>query len=141
MDMECGNCTLCCKLLETHDIQSDIGVYCKHCDLTEGCTIYSGRPKECSAYKCAWLQMENVGIELRPDNSHVIFDRIADKTICARQDSDYELSELVINQIKQFNKQNFSVLLLCGNLKSVHLTKGHTMKEVKKDFYDCSIIY
>ena len=136
--MNCGECTLCCKLLETHDIPSKIGVYCEHCDILLGCTIYSGRPKECSVYKCMWLQMENAGIELRPDKSHIIFDRISDKTICARQDFASLLSNKVINQIKRFNEEGFSVIVLYGNSKKVYLTKNQSLENVKRDFYDCS---
>ena len=88
-----------------------------------------------------WLQMENAGIELRPDKSHIIFDKASDKTICARQDPDYELSELVMQQIKEFNKQGYSVAIFKVEVAYVHLAKGHTLDQVKRDIHDRSKLY
>jgi len=130
---ECGECTLCCKLLELHEIPSKIGEWCKYCDKTKGCSIYVGKPKECDTYKCMWLEMENVGVELRPDKSHIIFNKASDKTICAMQDPDYKLDSLVMQQIKEFNKQGYSVVIRKNEMYYTYLTKGHTLKEAKRD--------
>ena len=88
-----------------------------------------------------WLQMENVGAELRPDKSHIIFDKTSDKTICARQDADYKLSKLVMQQIKEFNKQGYSVVILRDEMKYVFLTNGHTLGDVKRDIDDRSKLH
>lgn len=139
--MKCGACTLCCKLLELHEIKSDIGVWCEHCDPKDRCRIHERKPSECATYKCTWRQMENVGEELRPDKSHIIFDKLSDNTICARQDEDYEVSNIAIKQIYAFKREGFSVIVLIGNEKQVHLAAGHTMERVKEDLNDNSSIY
>ncbi len=138
---KCGSCSLCCKLLELHEIPSKIGEWCEYCDPKSGCQIYSGKPKECETYKCMWLQMENVGAELRPDKSHIIFDKTSDKTICARQDADYKLSKLVMQQVKEFNKQSYSVVILRNEMKYVYLANGHTLDGVKRDIDDRSKLH
>ena len=92
--MECGECNLCCKLLETHDVISKIGEYCQYCD--KGCSIYSVRPKECRDYYCMWSQMSHAGIELRPDKSGIIFDKMSGDVITARLDVDAKIKDLVI---------------------------------------------
>lgn len=88
-----------------------------------------------------WLQMENAGIELRPDKSHIIFNKTSDKTICGRQDPGYELSKLVMQQIKEFNKQGYSVVILRDEIKNVYLVNGHTLDQVKRDIYDRSKLH
>jgi hypothetical protein len=88
-----------------------------------------------------WLQMENPGIELRPDKSHIIFNKTSDKTICARQDPDYELSKLVMQQIKEFNKQGYSVAVLRVEMKYVYLANDHTLDQVKRDIHDRSKLH
>ena len=130
--MKCGKCTLCCKLLETHDIKTNRGEICPYCN-EWGCMIYNDRPKECREYKCMWLQMDDIGIEMRPDKCHVIFDRISDKTICAAQDPDYNLNDFVKRQINLFLKEGFSVVIIKGDKKTVYVSKGHSFEEAKRD--------
>ena len=122
--MQCGECTLCCKLLETHDIASEIGVYCHHCK--DGCTIYDERPEECRTYQCMWLQMENAGEDLRPDKCGIIFDRMSDDVITARLDDDLKINDLVMSQINNFKAEGFSVLIFRGNDRKYFLNDRHT---------------
>lgn len=51
-------------------------VACKFCNA--GCTIYNKRPEPCKDFNCEWLVDENIPEELRPDKSHVIFEKIFD---------------------------------------------------------------
>jgi len=53
---ECGECTLCCKLLGVDSIGKEAGVWCCHCGTRGGCAIYDTRPHECRNFICAWLQ-------------------------------------------------------------------------------------
>lgn len=124
----CGPCDLCCKLLETHDVPSPIGVYCQYCN--NGCTIYEKRPKECRDYQCMWSQMENVGEELRPDICGVIFDRISDDVITARLEEGKKLNNLTFNQVEHFNKEGFSVLVFRGRHMKFFLNEKHTEEYV-----------
>lgn len=35
--MKCGDCTLCCKLLDISWMNSPVNEYCKECDINIGC--------------------------------------------------------------------------------------------------------
>lgn len=131
---ECGECTLCCKLLEIHDIPtpSPIESWCMYCEPGTGCEAYNTRPEECRQFQCMWSQMEHVGIELRPDKCHIIFTRAGEDVICARLEKDHKLSKLVMNQIKTFNKEGFSVLVFRGRASKYFLIKEHTKDYVRK---------
>lgn len=139
--MDCGSCTLCCKLLETHDIQSSKGEWPKCCDPAHGCKIYSSRPKECRDYECMWLQMEKVEEELRPDNSHIIFEKVSEAVILGLQDPDYELTSIAKNQISYFIRDGFSVALINKGKKGIYLARGHTIEEVGRIINDSSELY
>jgi len=129
---DCGECTLCCKLLELHEVPSPIETYCRHCEPGIGCKIYKIRPEECRQFQCMWSQMERVGTELRPDKCHIIFSRAGDDVISARIEKNHKLSKLVVNQIKVFNKEGFSVLVFRGQTSICFLTKGHTEDYARK---------
>lgn len=63
---ECGDCRLCCKVVNVEEVEDRDGVktttmrkkpgpWCKHaCD--KGCGIYETRPGACSGYRCLWLE-------------------------------------------------------------------------------------
>lgn len=128
--MECDKCTLCCKLLETHDVPSPIEEYCIHCKPNKGCKIHATRPKECSTYQCMWSQMVNSGEELRPDRCNIIFDRISDDVISARLEKGKKIEDLVFGQINSFVNEGFSVLVFRDKEKKFFLSKSHTKEYV-----------
>lgn len=69
----CGGCTACCKTHGVKELSKPGGAWCEHCDVGQGCKIYSERPNSCQQYKCAWL----VGIgleEYRPDKTGIVPD-------------------------------------------------------------------
>lgn len=133
---KCGECDLCCKLLEIHDIPSKIGEYCQYCN--KGCTIRDTRPKECSTYQCMWSQMENVGNELRPDQCGIIFDRITDDVITARLEENKLMNPLVHNQVNNFIEEGFSVLIFRGKDMKYFLNDNHTKEYVLGAINDSS---
>ena len=137
---ECGECTLCCKLLETHDVASEIGVYCHHCT-NIGCGIHKDRPKECRNYQCMWSQMDTVGNELRPDKCGIIFDKISDEVITARLDDDRKIKDLVMGQINSFINEGFSVLIFRGREKKFFMNDKHTKEHVIEAVNDRSLIH
>lgn len=73
---ECGDCRLCCKVVNVEETEDRAGVktttmrkkpgpWCKHaCD--KGCGIYETRPGACSGYQCLWLE-GSFPDEYRPD--------------------------------------------------------------------------
>jgi uncharacterized protein len=62
----CGDCSLCCKLLEIDAAvapevgDKPAGVLCRHCT-SPGCKIYERRPKLCADFRCQWLADEKLG--------------------------------------------------------------------------------
>ena len=52
----CGDCSLCCKLLEIDELKKPACVWCAHVKHQHnGCSIYPERPKSCVEFKCLWL--------------------------------------------------------------------------------------
>jgi hypothetical protein len=74
---ECGACTVCCVVpgIDTHEIQKRSGAVCRNCS-GGGCAIYESRPKACREFFCAWMEMEDLDAEWRPDLSGVFLQRI-----------------------------------------------------------------
>jgi len=58
--------------------------------------------------------MPKASPDLRPDNCHVIFERVSKDIFFGTQDPDYELTKPIIKQIREFTMQGFSVVLRKG---------------------------
>lgn len=71
--MECGECTICCEIVEVsgRNFHKPAGTLCSYCK--GGCTIYGqeDRPVVCGAFQCAWLRGYG-SEEDRPDKSNVM---------------------------------------------------------------------
>ncbi len=72
----CDGCTICCKIMGVEELEKPRNLWCQHCKIGEGCTIYETRPESCQVYECVWLKtqvLENpMPLELRPDKSRVV---------------------------------------------------------------------
>jgi hypothetical protein len=70
----CEGCTLCCKLLDVPELNKPRFTWCKHCDVTKGCTIWTApeRPSLCGEYFCAWMLNPALGPEWRPAESKMV---------------------------------------------------------------------
>lgn len=136
--MDCGSCTLCCKLSEICDlpVPSPVDSYCMYCDSGVGCKNYITRPEECKQYQCMWSQMENAGIELRPDECRIIFERTSRDVINARLEKGRKLNSFVVGQIRSFNREGFSVFILRGRSNICYLAANHTTDYVRKVVHD-----
>lgn len=130
--MECGECTLCCKLLPIKELNKPANELCRFC--SNGCTIHDSNPAECSLFECAYFQMKKVHIDLRPDNCKVIFEKISDEVFFGTQDPDFEVTDVAKKQILSFLNQGISVLLSSTkHLKPLlYLSKKHTEEMVDK---------
>lgn len=71
---ECGTCTLCCELLPIKSLNKPHSELCKFC-INDQCSVYSTRPEACKNFKCLYLNRD-LGLELRPDFTHIIFEKI-----------------------------------------------------------------
>jgi len=75
---QCGECTLCCKLLPVRELEKAGGVRCKHQSHAKGCRVYGTdkMPPSCKLWNCAWLSGNPVGP--RPDRAHYVVDIMPD---------------------------------------------------------------
>ena len=69
---ECGECTLCCKVLEIEALAKPAGSWCPHCKPGRGCLIYPSRPAECRAFSCLWLINDLLGQHWKPSKSRIV---------------------------------------------------------------------
>ena len=89
--MECGNCTLCCELLPIQALNKPHSEKCKYCETN--CTIYEDRPDDCKNFNCLWVETDQSDESLRPNNTHVIFEKIPNvKAYLALVDPKYPLA-------------------------------------------------
>jgi hypothetical protein len=68
----CGDCSLCCKVMEIATISKPPGSWCWHCKPPQGCTIYANRPKECVTFDCLWLINPKLGEEWKPNRCKMV---------------------------------------------------------------------
>ncbi len=65
----CGQCSLCCKLLEIAELEKPMGVWCRHFVKGRGCGVYADRPPACQDYQCAWTWAPLLDDRWRPDRA------------------------------------------------------------------------
>lgn len=127
---KCGNCTLCCLLLEITSCSSSVGEWCKECDPEVGCKIYKTRPKECHKFVCSYAQMDEVSAGLRPDQCGVIFER-ATESIFLGTTNRGGATKIVKNQVASLLREGFSVVINQLGAKAVVLpSEGRTRLDV-----------
>jgi hypothetical protein len=69
----CGECSLCCKVMQVDEFEKPQGVWCRHCAPGRGgCTIHADRPPVCREFFCGWLMWPRLGPEWRPLTSKMI---------------------------------------------------------------------
>lgn len=69
----CGECSMCCYLLQVSELNKPRDTWCQHCRPGDGgCTIYEVRPNICRTYACGWLMSGTVGEEWYPLKSHMV---------------------------------------------------------------------
>lgn len=132
--MECGECTLCCKLLDLPWVDSPIGKWCKYCIPGKGCSIHDIKPEPCRLFRCAWLKMEKVKLGLRPDRSKVIWDSVNEHIMFGVHEQNYRMKDIVVDQVKDFVRSGSSVVLhVPGSKPQIAIANGHTHEAVWKE--------
>jgi len=133
----CGDCTLCCELLPIAEINKPHSQLCGDCTLKKGCGIYNTRPESCRNFNCLFIESNDMGELLRPNNCNVIFERITTKIYLAinhyNDPRAYE-SELVANYIQTLNKSGISVVStsFTNEPNEFFLAEGHVKEIVWK---------
>lgn len=69
---ECGDCTLCCKVMAIEQLAKPASAWCPHCKPGRGCRIYPDRPDECRAFNCLWLVNDRLAEHWRPSKSRLV---------------------------------------------------------------------
>jgi hypothetical protein len=84
---ECGNCSLCCRLLDVPEAGKQTAQWCPHCRPGKGgCSIYAARPQACRHWACSWLVNSDFGDEWFPKACGIVVDmhRMEDDSIVMR---------------------------------------------------------
>jgi hypothetical protein len=73
---ECGDCTVCCVILnvDTPEFQKMPGRPCAHLCEGGGCGIHATRYPVCRVYHCGWRFLPPLSEAWRPDRSGVLVD-------------------------------------------------------------------
>ncbi len=69
---ECGECTLCCKVMAIEELAKPASSWCPHCKPGRGCLIYANRPAECRAFSCLWLINDLLDQHWKPSKSKLV---------------------------------------------------------------------
>jgi hypothetical protein len=69
---ECGDCTLCCKVMAIEQLAKPASSWCPHCKPGRGCQIYADRPDECRSFNCLWLANDRLDERWRPSKSKLV---------------------------------------------------------------------
>jgi len=68
----CGDCTLCCKVMEIEQLAKPAHAWCPHCRPRQGCAIYQDRPAECRDFSCLWLVNDLLDEAWRPSKARFV---------------------------------------------------------------------
>ena len=68
---ECGDCSVCCEVLEIPAINKPKKTICPNVCDGGGCSIYQERPSECRTFQCIWSE-GYTGCGQRPDKSGIM---------------------------------------------------------------------
>jgi hypothetical protein len=69
---ECGDCTLCCKVMAIEELAKPADLWCSHCKPGRGCLIYASRPAECENFSCRWLVDDRLDQHWKPNKSKLV---------------------------------------------------------------------
>ena len=116
------------------EIDKQINTLCEH--YNKGCTIHTSKPKECAEYECAYIQAKNAPEALRPDKSGIVFTKKTERIFIAALMPNIEITNTAKGQIKAFNEQGYSVILVSVKEKKplLMLSDGHNAEEIMKEY-------
>jgi hypothetical protein len=72
MTRECGDCSLCCKVLRIPELEKPRHEWCPHIVLKRGCGIYDDRPPSCRNFVCLWLLDERFDEQWKPSKCKMV---------------------------------------------------------------------
>lgn len=116
----CGDCSLCCKVLEIAELDKPAGPWCAHCREPEpgGCGIYMTRPEICRSYVCLWKSDRGMSPRLRPDRVGTVLMEDADtrqyRAVCDPAKPFAWLTPLVFRHLVTMAKAGRTVVAKAG---------------------------
>jgi len=72
MEKQCGECSLCCKLLDIYELEKPRDQWCQHVVKRQGCAIYGTRPPSCQNFRCLWLMDPRLGDLWKPNKCKMV---------------------------------------------------------------------
>jgi len=139
LNNRCGACTLCCRLTSVPELDKPVYVWCKFCQIGEGCGIYETRPPSCQRFECYWYQHGELSQALRPDKCKIVFEKLPKSdTYLALQDPgrpDAWRSPAARGLIADLVKAGNAVVVGSGFGRNKHvlLPVGRTERDVLAD--------
>jgi hypothetical protein len=91
---QCGDCTLCCRLLPVGSLKKKANEACRHLH-SKGCRIYDMRPTDCQLWSCRWLTGESTENMPRPDRCGYVIDMMPD-AVMVNDRGEKTLAEVVV---------------------------------------------
>ena len=118
---KCGDCTLCCSVLEIKDDGLNKPSFCECGFLSPrgGCAVYEVRPRVCRGFMCEWLKGV-FGDMARPDKSGIIMRggaeikaRFGDKVVVFDECwQDASSAPIVHDMVKELTHLGVAVILV-----------------------------
>ena len=65
----CGDCGLCCNIMGVPSLGKPRRQWCTHFQRGVGCGIYAQRPIDCASFECAYLTVDGLSEDWRPDRA------------------------------------------------------------------------
>ena len=71
-EKQCGDCSLCCKIMSIPELNTPKDVWCEHVIKKRGCGIYETRPHSCRGFQCLWLQDPRLPPDWKPNKAKFV---------------------------------------------------------------------
>lgn len=134
MSNECGDCSLCCKLLGIKELDKPKLQWCSHCSPGNGCKIYQDRPQSCREFECMWL-MGQWHEDFKPSKVRAFFWRPADHPFGAIQcevDPDRNWRGGTIEVLaRNLSKQGYHIMVRQGEERFFFRGEGKPLPKFK----------
>lgn len=68
----CGECAMCCFLLEVAAVGKRADQWCRNVIKGKGCAIYEQRPGACRSFRCLWLDNDALDDQWKPSKARFL---------------------------------------------------------------------